>query len=291
MEVARAAAGFSLGEADLLRRAMAKKREDLLTGEEFRFLAGAEQRGMSREAAVALWRLLVKFAGYGFNKSHAAAYAPLTYHLAYLKAHHPAAFWAALLTGVAGDGERLRRYQEAARQEGTVLLPATLQESQVTCTVEGSGIRLGLGTLRHVGEGLAARLVQERDRGGPFADGTDLRRRVPELTRLALSALAEGGALPAWEGQAGPSQPRLFEEPEAQSPPPIRLLRLRWERGLPGERVAGLLRQHPGDVAVELVSADGRVQPLGAAFRVTVSESLLAALAECLGPDRIEMIR
>lgn len=292
MEVARAAAGFSLGDADLLRRAMAKKQEGLLSGEESRFLEGAEKQGMTREVAAPLWRLLVKFSGYGFNKSHAAAYSTLSYHLAYLKAHFPTAFWAALLTSVSGDTERLGRYQEAARQEGLSLLPPSVAASDVTCTVEGQAVRLGLGTVRHVGEGLARRLVQERERGGPYGDLAELRRRVGDLSRSALAALAEGGALPDWgEGApAEPTQPRLFEEPPQANPltPPVRLLRLRWEKGAPGETVARLLRRHPGTVPVELVSPDGRSQRLGPAYRVSVTESLLAALEECLGPGRAE---
>ncbi len=202
MQIFRSVAGYSYGRADVVRRAMAKKRKDEMERERETFLTGAAKNGVSHEAASRLFDEMARFADYAFNKSHAAAYATLSYRTAYLKAHYPAAYFAALLTSYAGSSEKVDEITAEMRSRGITLLPPDLQKSAAATTVEEGGdpasgpLRAGLSSLRGVGEGFAEEIVAERARS-PFASPRDFLSRVSGkgCNRTTVAALLSSGAM------------------------------------------------------------------------------------------------
>ncbi|BDG61052.1 DNA polymerase III subunit alpha [Caldinitratiruptor microaerophilus] len=202
MQVAATVAGFSLGEADLLRRAVSKKQPEAMQRYRDRFLAGARERGYSQELAEELWEDILRFAGYGFNAAHAAAYAVIAYQTAYLKRHYPAEFLAALLSSVSGDEEKVRLYVSEARRLGVHVLPPDVQTSLADFAVapgpeRSPAIRFGLAAIKNVGRGLAGRVVDARAAGGPFRSFEDFLARVGarEAGRRSVEFLIKAGAL------------------------------------------------------------------------------------------------
>ena len=197
MQIAAVLAGYSLGEADILRRAMGKKQKEAMEAEEQRFVERAGARGCAPADAKAVFQLMAFFAGYGFNKSHSAAYALVAYHTAWLKAHYPVHFMAALLTTEKGNTDKLVRYIAECREMGFRVLPPDVNSSGLDFTVEGEQIRFGLSAIKNVGEGairsiLAARQTQERFRSlHELAAAVDPRL----VNKRVLEALIQSGAL------------------------------------------------------------------------------------------------
>src|SRR2546426_9576745 len=152
IQIAASVAGFSLGEADILRRAMGKKKPEDMVAMREKFLAGARRNGVPAAKAEKLFELVKEFAGYGFNKSHSAAYAFIAYHTAYLKARYPVEFMAALLTSEIGNQDKLARYLSECRDMGIGILPPDINSSDRSFTPAGNNIRFGLTAIKNVGE-------------------------------------------------------------------------------------------------------------------------------------------
>lgn len=196
MKVAEALAGFSLAEADLLRRAMGKKKPEVLAGMRERFIKGAEQRGVPAETAREVFDLMEYFSGYGFNKSHSAAYALVSYQTAWLKAHFFPEFMAATLNSVMGASGRVALYVEECRAKGVRILPPDVNESAAGFTVTGGDIRFGLEAIKNLGSSAVQAIIEERARGGPYRSLSDFCRRVDlgVVSRKMLESLIRAGA-------------------------------------------------------------------------------------------------
>ncbi len=196
LKVAHAVSGFSLGEADVLRRAVGKKKKDLLVEMEARFLDGAKTKGIPRETAKSIYALILKFANYGFSKNHAAPYALIAYRTAYLKANYPKEFMAALLSSVAADQGKVGVYLEEAKRIGLSVKGPDVCSSKVEFSAEKDGIRFGLGGIKNVGGHLAKAIVDERSVNGPYLSFEDLTGRIEgrHLTRKAAESLIQSGA-------------------------------------------------------------------------------------------------
>jgi DNA polymerase III subunit alpha len=200
MQIARDLAGYSLGEADLLRRAMGKKIRSEMAKQENRFVSGAVERGIARYDAEAIFEACAKFADYGFNKSHSAPYAFLTYQTAYMKANYPVEFMAASMTLAIHNTDKLAEYRAEAQRLGVKVEPPSINRSGVAFQVEGSAIRYALAALKGVGAQAVEAIVAARgDR--PFADLADFAGRVNPraINKRVLESLAAAGALDALE--------------------------------------------------------------------------------------------
>lgn len=198
MQMAQIVGGYSLGGADLLRRAMGKKKPEEMVKHRGIFREGAAKDGVEVAKADAIFDLMEKFAGYGFNKSHAAAYALVAYQTAWLKTHYPAEFTAATLSADMDKTESVVDFLEDARDRNISILPPCINHSgYVFCATDPSTIRYGLGAIKGVGGPATDAIVVERDRGGPYRDLYDFAQRV-NLTRLnkrVLEALVSAGAM------------------------------------------------------------------------------------------------
>jgi len=196
MAIANKVAGFSLGQADLMRRAMGKKKPEEMVKLRTQFIEGAKKRKITEKKAEKLFELIQKFAGYGFNKSHAAAYALVTYQTAYLKAHHPNEFMAALLTSEMGNTDKVVRYINECRDLGIKVLPPDVNESDKDFTVTQEGIRFGLAAIKNVGEGAIEAILEARKAQGPYVSFFDFCHRVDvrKLNKRALECLIKAGA-------------------------------------------------------------------------------------------------
>ena len=195
MQIAQILAGYSLGEADLLRRAMGKKIQAEMDAQKARFLAGAAANGVDQRQAAGIFDLVAKFAGYGFNKSHAAAYAVLSYQTAWLKTHHPVEFYAATMAFDIGNTDRLAIFVDDMRRLKVKCLPPCVNTSDADFAVEGGSVRFALAALKGVGEKAMAAIVDERRRGR-FASLADFAQRVDprQLNKRQLESLVGGGA-------------------------------------------------------------------------------------------------
>ena len=195
MQIFRTLAGYSFAKADLVRRAMSKKKAEILDAEREGFLDGATERGVPREAAAALFDRMQSFAQYAFNKSHAAAYATLSFRTAYLKAHHPREYLAALLTSVLGDLTKTAEYIAEATRDGIAVLPPDINESRMTFSVSDGNIRFGLLAIRNVGRPFVESILAERERR-PFRSFEDFLDRMKgrDLNRRQVEALIKCGA-------------------------------------------------------------------------------------------------
>jgi DNA polymerase-3 subunit alpha len=200
MQIAQVIGGYTLGGADLLRRAMGKKKPEEMAKHRDTFVAGAERNGLSNAKASHLFDLMEKFAGYGFNKSHAAAYALVAYQTAYFKAHHTAAFMAANLSAVMDDTDKVRTLYDDAVAQGLAILPPDVNASNYRFEpVDGTQIRYGLGGVKGTGQQAIEAIVAARAAGGPFRDLFDFCRRVDKrhVNRRAIEALIRAGAFDA----------------------------------------------------------------------------------------------
>ncbi len=178
MQIAQILSGYSLGEADLLRRAMGKKKKEEMDQQRVRFNEGAEKRGVSREKANYIFDLVAEFAGYGFNKSHAAAYALIAYQTGWLKANHPAAFMAGLMSLDSANTEKLAVFFQEAKRIGLEVLPPDVNASEADFSLEDGKIRYALGAIRNVGYSAMEHVAAVRKAGGPFRDVFDFAERL-----------------------------------------------------------------------------------------------------------------
>lgn len=206
MRISNVLAGFTLGEADLLRKAMGKKQADVMAAVREKFVSGARKNGISERKATHVFDLMEHFAGYGFNKSHSTAYALLAYQTAYLKANHPWHFAAALLTIEAQNTDKLALYLGECRERGIPVLPPDVNESQIRFIVTPAGVRFGLTAVKNVGEGAMQSLIDVRTRQGriasPHALCEELDLRL--VNKRVFESLVKAGAFDA-VGRLDPS--------------------------------------------------------------------------------------
>ncbi|HEK84800.1 MAG TPA: DNA polymerase III subunit alpha [Candidatus Aminicenantes bacterium] len=199
MKIATDLAGFTLAEADVLRKAMGKKVKEIMKAQRERFVQGARKKGIQSSKAEKIFDQIAQFAEYGFNKSHSAAYAYLAYQTAYLKAHYPAHFLAALLTSEAEKGEtsQIVKYINECRELGIPVLPPDINHSYYHFTVENGQIRMGLSAIKNVGENTINELIKLREKKGGFQNLFDLFEEYDSrvLNRKALESLIKAGAL------------------------------------------------------------------------------------------------
>lgn len=197
MQIASAMGGFSLGQADLMRRAMGKKKESVLKAQRESFVAGAIGNGISENIANEVFDLLVYFAGYGFNKSHSAAYAYIAYQTAYLKAHYFPEFMAATMTSFMQNMDKLTYYINSCKKHNVKVLGPDVNYSEHSFAVQGDAIRFGLGGIKHVGENAIYKLIQERERNGLYTSIIDFCRRVDSkvVNKRLLESLIRCGAM------------------------------------------------------------------------------------------------
>ncbi|HJX44202.1 MAG TPA: DNA polymerase III subunit alpha [Geodermatophilus sp.] len=196
MAIAQKVAGYSLGKADLLRRAMGKKKKSVLDAEFVGFEAGMKERGFSDAAVKTLWDILVPFADYAFNKAHSAAYGLISYWTAYLKANYPAEYMAGLLTSVGDDKDRRPVYLAECRRMGIKVLPPDVNESSWDFTAVGTDIRFGLASVRNVGHNVVESIVRAREEKGAFKDFADFMRKIDTVAcnKKVIESLAKAGA-------------------------------------------------------------------------------------------------
>ena len=197
MQISNRIAGYSLGEADILRRAMGKKSASEMAKQRERFINGAAEHGHPSKKIAKIFDLMEQFAGYGFNKSHSAAYAYLAYVTAYLKAHYSVEFMSALLTSEAGNMDKMVKYINECREMGIRVLPPDVNQSDLHFTPAGDAIRFGLGAVKNVGHGAVEAIVAARVEGGPFTSIYDLCERVNlgAVNRRVIESLIKSGAL------------------------------------------------------------------------------------------------
>lgn len=196
MQIAQVLSGYSLGEADLLRRAMGKKIKKEMDQQKSRFVEGAVDNGVDRERAEYIFELVARFAGYGFNKSHAAAYALLAYQTGYLKANHPVEFLAASMTLDMGNTDKLGIFVQEARHCSIEILPPSISHSEAEFSSDGKSIRYALAALKNMGRQAADSIVAERKENGPYSSLGDFAQRVDAsaLNKRCLETLAASGA-------------------------------------------------------------------------------------------------
>lgn len=199
MQIASVVAGFTLGQSDMLRRAMGKKKKEEMDKLKDKFIEGANERGVPVEKSTRIFDLCYKFAEYGFNKSHSAAYALISFQTAYLKANYPVEYMAALLSSILGSSERVSGYIQECKALGINVLPPDVNESGISFTIvkedDKNAIRFGLGAIKNVGEGAIESLIQNRD-SGPYTSLLDLCKRVDlrQVNKRVIESLIKSGA-------------------------------------------------------------------------------------------------
>jgi DNA polymerase-3 subunit alpha len=197
MQIAQVLAGYTLGGADLLRRAMGKKIKSEMEAQRATFVDGATRNGVDGERASFIFDLIAKFAGYGFNKPHAAAYGLIAYQTAYLKANHPVEFFAASMTYDLGNPEKLAGFRRELTRRGIAVLPPDVNASVARFSVEGGAVRYALAAIKNVGEQAMRALVETRRAGGAFRDIADFAARLDTtiINKRQLENLVKAGAL------------------------------------------------------------------------------------------------
>lgn len=195
MQIASKMAGFSLGEADLLRRAVSKKKKEVLDKERQHFVQGSLKKGYTEQTANEIYDLIVRFANYGFNRSHAVAYSMIAYQLAYLKANYPLYFMASLLTSVIGNDEKLGQYIRESKQMGITILPPSINKSYYPFIVEKKAIRFSLAGIKSVGVAALKEIIETR-KVKPYSDLFDfcVRTSMRSINRRTIEALICSGA-------------------------------------------------------------------------------------------------
>ena len=206
MQIAQILSGYSLGRADILRRAMGKKNAEVMAQQRQGFVDGAVDTGVDKKQAGEIFDLVEKFAGYGFNKSHSAAYAAITYQTAYLKAFYPAEFLAAMLTTESGSTDNVVKYVAEARRLKIEVLTPDVNHSQRSFTVERDAqgvqkIRFGLSAVKGLGDAALDAIIAEREESGPFKSLFELCERVPlqRINKTVLTALVQSGAMDCFD--------------------------------------------------------------------------------------------
>lgn len=197
MQIAQQLAGFSLGEADVLRKAVGKKIKELLRNQEEKFITGCMKNGVKKQDAEKIWQWILPFAEYGFNKSHSVAYATIAYQTAYLKVQYPVEFMAALLTSEKADIERIAVLIKECKKMGITVLPPNVNESFRNFSVvpNESKIRFGLLAIKNVGENVVEAIITERKKGGPFKSIHDFISRIQSktLNKKSMESLIKTG--------------------------------------------------------------------------------------------------
>ncbi len=208
MQIAQVMGGYSLGGADLLRRAMGKKKKEEMVKQQSIFVEGSVKKGVDKEQAANIFAQMEKFAGYGFNKSHAAAYALIAYQTAYLKAHYPVEFMAATMTMDILNSEKLAMFKRELARMGIPLLAPDINKAGVKFTVENGAVRYALNGIKNVGEGAMEAVIAEREKNGPFKSITDFVNRIDNriINHKCLENLIRAGAFDA----IAPSRALLF---------------------------------------------------------------------------------
>jgi DNA polymerase-3 subunit alpha len=196
IQIAQKVAGYTLGRADLLRKAMGKKKKEVLDAEFAGFEAGMQANGYSADAITTLWDALMPFADYGFNKAHAKAYALISYWTAYLKGNYPAEYMAALLTSVRDDKDKSALYLNECRRMGIKVLPPDVNESVANFAAVGTDIRFGMAAIRNVGTNVVEAVVRSREEKGRYASFKDFLRKTPAVVcnKRTIESLAKAGA-------------------------------------------------------------------------------------------------
>jgi DNA polymerase III subunit alpha len=202
MKISNILAGYSLGDADILRRAMGKKNPEVMETERDKFMAGAKANGIPEEKAKYIFNLMAKFAGYGFNKSHSAAYALIAYQTAYLKAHYPAQFLAALLSCDVENTDKVVKYINECRQQKIEVLPPDINESFHDFVVINNRIRFGLAAVKNVGGAALDSILAERSSAGPYQSLGDFCSRIDaaKVNRKVIESLIKAGAFDSMPG-------------------------------------------------------------------------------------------
>src|SRR5215475_12550859 len=197
MQIANRLASFSLGEADILRRAMGKKKKEEMAAQRAKFMAGCANNKINEKKAEKIFNLMEEFAGYGFNKSHSCAYALLAYQTAYLKTHYPVEFLAALLTSETGNAEKQVKYINEARGIGISILPPDVNESDLYFTPVGEAIRFGMAAIKNVGENTAKAIRESRTEQGRFQSLYEFCERIESrfLNKRVFESLIKSGAM------------------------------------------------------------------------------------------------
>ena len=205
MRILNRLGGIELSAAYSCIKAISKKKHEVIAQKRQEFIAGASERGVAQEVAEQIFELIEHFGGYGFNKSHSTAYARIAYQTAYLKAHYPVEFMAALLTSEMGDTDKLAEHIENARQHRIAIHPPDVNRSEVVFSVANGEIVYGLAAIKGVGVRAAEAIVNERKQHGPYADLFDFCERVDQraVTRLAMEALVKAGAFDALHPRRG----------------------------------------------------------------------------------------
>lgn len=202
MQTAQIMGGYSLGRADVLRRAMGKKKAEVMKAEQEQFVAGAVKKGIDEKKAIEIFEVMEKFAQYGFNRSHSAAYSLIAYQTAYLKAHYPAEYMAAVLTHNLNDIKKITFFTDECNHRKIPVLGPCINESELNFTVNKKGeIRFGMAAIKGVGESAVNIIIEEREKNGPFKSIFDLAKRVNlrAVNKRNLEALAYAGAFDTFE--------------------------------------------------------------------------------------------
>ncbi|MEW6721002.1 MAG: DNA polymerase III subunit alpha [Thermodesulfobacteriota bacterium] len=221
MEIAKSLAGFTLGQADVLRKAMGKKDDALMEKQKGQFLEGARANGIPEKKAAEIFDLIRQFGGYGFNKSHSTAYALVAYQTAYLKTHHTVEYLSALMTSESGDTDKIIRYIAYSREKGIPILPPDVNESQYAFFPSGDGIRFGLSAIKGLGASAVEAILDARkdrpfDSARDFLFRTDLRK----VNKRAVESLIKSGALDSLDPDRGKlfnDLPSLLDEAQAEA--------------------------------------------------------------------------
>src|SRR5262245_34952399 len=239
MQISNRIAGYSLGDADLLRRAMGKKKVEEMAKQRERFIKGALERGFPQKKVEKIFDLMEQFAGYGFNKSHSAAYAYLAFVTAYLKGHYPVDFMAALLTSETGNTAKVVKYINECREMGITILPPDVNHSEWSFTPDGEAIRFGMGAVKNLGQSAVEAIGKAREELGRFTSLHQFCEKVDlgSVNRRMIESLIKAGAMDSLDGTRSQKWAAVEGAMEAGQ-------RAQWDRecgqvGLFGEVLAG----------------------------------------------------
>ena len=245
MQISQVLAGYSLGEADILRRAMGKKKKEEMDSQRERFVQGAAKLKFPPKKVEKIFDLMAQFAEYGFNKSHSAAYAYLAYLTAYLKAHYPIEFMSALLTSETGNTAKVVKYINECRDMQIQVLPPDINQSDLTFTPSGDAIRFGLGAIKNVGAAAVNNIVEARASGGPFSSMASFCERVDltSVNRRMIESFIKAGAMDSLPG----NRAQLFTTIDGAMESGQRAMRdrLSGQSGLFGEILAEAPQEQP----------------------------------------------
>lgn len=211
MQIAQKLAGYSLGDADMMRRAMGKKKRSEMAVHEQKFIDGAISNGIERDKAEEIYNLMAQFADYGFNRSHSVAYAYIAYQTAYLKAHYPAYFYSSVLSNEANDSAKIYKYSNELKKIGLNLLPPDVNESDANFTPLSDGVRFGLSAIKGIGSTSVEAIISARNEGGRFGSLFDFTSRLEQgtINRRGLESLVCAGAFDSLN-RAGDSDSSLL---------------------------------------------------------------------------------